>query len=332
MLDPSGAAIAGAQVTLENAVAGFARITITSAEGGFSFSNVPFHSYQVRSTKEGFAAVDKAVSLRSNVPVEISLRMELSTSQTAITVSADSVNLVDPEETGSHSQMNQRDIERLATGPGSRGLESVLVSFPGFAKNANGAIHPRGAHNQMTFVIDGMPISDQLTGAFANAVDPSVAQTVELYTGNISAEYGGKVGAVANITTRSGSGTGRHFGGSLLVDASQFDSLNQTLQAAGEGKRIGYSVSLSTMKSNRYLDQVSLDNLHNGEFRARIPAAGLAAWIPGHPPPQRDERTIFVSTREPAFAARGRTKPTATPARRLCLHRLGTDSRCQVYG
>ena len=36
---------------------------------------------------------------------------------------------------------------------------------------ANGAIHPRGAHNQMTYVIDGVPFSDQLTGAFANALD-----------------------------------------------------------------------------------------------------------------------------------------------------------------
>ncbi len=47
----------------------------------------------------------------------------------------------------------------------------MLVTFPGFAQNANGAIHPRGAHNQMTFVVDGLPISDQLTGAFANALD-----------------------------------------------------------------------------------------------------------------------------------------------------------------
>ncbi len=39
----------------------------------------------------------------------------------------------------------------------------------------------------MTYVIDGMPISDQLTGAFANAMDTSIVQTIELYTGNIPA-------------------------------------------------------------------------------------------------------------------------------------------------
>ena len=81
----------------------------------------------------------------------------------------------------------------------SRGLESVVVAFPGFAQNANGAIHPRGAHNQMTFVVDDLPISDQLTGAFANALDVAVVQTAELLTSNIPAEFGGKAGALVNV-------------------------------------------------------------------------------------------------------------------------------------
>jgi hypothetical protein len=65
---------------------------------------------------------------------------------------------------------------------GSRGMESLLLSFPGFAANANGAIHPRGAQNQMTYVVDGMAITDQLTGSFATSIDPSIVQTVELFT------------------------------------------------------------------------------------------------------------------------------------------------------
>lgn len=83
----------------------------------------------------------------------------------------------------------------------SRGLEAVLVASPGFAQNANGAIHPRGAHNQMTFVVDGLPISDQLTGAFANALDVGVVQTAELMTGNVPAEFGSKVPGVAVLNT-----------------------------------------------------------------------------------------------------------------------------------
>ncbi|MBI4877208.1 MAG: TonB-dependent receptor [Acidobacteria bacterium] len=262
--DPSGASVGGARVTLSNPVAGFHRELTTPSDGAFSFTNVPYHTYELMAEKDGFAVSRQAFSLRSNIPQRITVRLTLEQTRTEITVTAESRSLVDPEETGTHAQMNQYDIDRLASGAGARGLESVLVGFPGFAKNANGAIHPRGAHNQMTYVIDGMPISDQLTGAFANAVDPAIAQTVELFTGNISAEYGGKVGAVANVTTRSGLGTGKTFSGNTYLDAARFDTFTQVTQVAGERGRFGYSAAINTSKSNRYLDQVSLDNLHNG--------------------------------------------------------------------
>ena len=67
--------------------------------------------------------------------------------------------LVDPEGTGTRTELNATVMNQLPVAPTSRGLESVLLTFPGFAANANGAIHPRGAHNQMTYVIDGMPVS-----------------------------------------------------------------------------------------------------------------------------------------------------------------------------
>ena len=98
---------------------------------------------------------------------------------------ATQLNSFDAESTGTRTELNSTATRRLPLAPGTRGLESMLLTFPGFAANANGAIHPRGAHNQMTYVIDGMPVSDQLTGAFANAVDPSIVQTLELFTGNV---------------------------------------------------------------------------------------------------------------------------------------------------
>jgi hypothetical protein len=116
----------------------------------------------------------------------------------------------------------------------------------------------------MTYVIDGMPVSDQLTGAFANAVDPSIVQTIELFTGNVPAEYGSKVSGVAVITTRSGMGMGRKFSGSTQIMAAQFDTAGTVTQFAGGGDKWGYFGSFNALKSNRYLDQVSLDNLHNG--------------------------------------------------------------------
>jgi outer membrane cobalamin receptor len=160
--------------------------------------------------------------------------------------------------------LNAASFARLPQQASGRGIESVLLSFPGFAANANGAIHPRGAHNQMTYVIDGMPISDQLTGAFANAVDPTIVQSIELFTGDIPAEYGNKISGVANITTRTGMGSGRKLFGSTQVYGDTFDTLSQVTQVGGGTSKWGYFASANTLKSNRFLDAVSLDNLQNG--------------------------------------------------------------------
>jgi hypothetical protein len=261
--DPADNIIPGATVVVENELTGFRATTSTDEDGNFRVTNIPYHSYIITVTSQGFTPFRTQVSLRSNVRLDLEVALQLGSVSDSVTVSDRSM-LVDPEETGTHVQMNQSEIENLPLQTANRGLEAVVATFPGFAVNANGAIHARGAHNQMTFVIDGMPISDQLTGAFANAVDPNIVQTVELFTGNIPAEYGNKASAVANITTKSGLGSNRKFTGSTMVSVAQFDTLSQITSFSGESGKLGYSAIVNTMKTNRYLDQVSLDNLHNG--------------------------------------------------------------------
>ena len=263
--DPSGAPVPGAQVVVENTVTKYRREMSSGENGQFAVTNIPFHTYQITVTKPGFAPEVRTLSLRSNVPTNLTVLLQVEQTRESVTVGAsDTAMLVDPEETGTHMQMNQTDIDKMAIGTGNRGLETILVSMPGFAQNANGAIHPRGAHNQMTYVIDGMPINDQLTGAFANAVDPNIVQTVELFTGNVPAEFGNKVSGVASVTTKSSVGLGRKFSGSTTLAAATFDMLSQVTAVAGEFGKLGYSAVVNTMKSNRYLDQVSVDNLQNG--------------------------------------------------------------------
>lgn len=263
--DALGQPIAGAIVRLDNALTGFSRQVVTDANGTFQIGNVPFQSYVAAAVQDGFAPYTQPVSLRTNIPQELKFRLDVASQMTRVEVNAsETTTLVDPEGTSTRTELNAAAMNQLPVAPTSRGLESVLLTFPGFAANANGAIHPRGAHNQMTYVIDGMPVSDQLTGAFANAVDPSIVQTVELFTGNVPAEYGNKVSGVAVITTRSGMGSGRLFSGSTQAMAAGFDTLASVTQFAGGTDRWGYFGSFNALKSNRYLDQVSLDNLHNG--------------------------------------------------------------------
>ena len=176
VLDSAGQPAPAASVRLSNRLSNFEVTVLSSTDGSFRFTNLPFQPYSLGVTKPGFRPYLQQVTLRDAAPRQLEVRLDLAASQQSVTVSDSASTLVDPEQTGSYAQMNQREIERLPLQVGNRGLEAVLATFPGFAQNANGAIHPRGAHNQMTFVIDGMPVSDQLTGAFANAVDPNIVQ------------------------------------------------------------------------------------------------------------------------------------------------------------
>lgn len=262
--DPGQSAVPGTMVTIENAVTGLKREAVTGEAGEARFSNLPFQNYEVILFREGFAVERRTVNLRSNVPVSLEVALRLADEVMQIDVTGSLDTLIDPDATGTRTEINAASFEKSPNPPGARGLEGVLLSMPGFAANANGAIHPRGAHNQMTFVVDGMPISDQLTGAFANAVDPSIVESLDLYTGNVPAEFGNKVSGVAVVTTRTGLNSSRLFQGSHQVSLAQFDTMASQTQFTGGSGKIGYFASFNAMKSNRFLDSVSLDNLHNG--------------------------------------------------------------------
>jgi hypothetical protein len=267
VFDPLGAALPAAAITLTNPLTGFEQTTTAREDASFQIANIPPQTYRLAVSFPGFEPDVRDVNLRTNVPVALDITLRVATQQDTVVVSAEAGSLVDSTLTGTRSALSLGIIERMPTATGSRGLESVLVSFPGFAQNANGAIHPRGAHNQMTFVVDGLPISDQLTGAFANALDTGIVQNVELMTGNIPAEFGSKVSGVAVVTTRSGLGSPRAMTGDISVRAGQFETVQTAAQAGGQRGSLGYFGTVTAMRTQRFLDQVSLDNLHNaGSF------------------------------------------------------------------
>ena len=285
VVDPLRAGIPGAQVRLLHSLSGFERRSVTDGHGRFKLTNVPFQGYELHVDRAGFRSQSRLVELRSNLPVSMEIALDISAQVESMVIESSGRRaLLDTASTGTKTQLSRAIIEKLPVPPSARGLEAVILGFPGFAANANGSIHPRGAHNPMTYVIDGMPITDQFSGQFATSVDPSVVQSLDLYTGNIPPEYGVKVSGVANITTRSGfDGGGRAFG-QAEVGGGGFDTLTQSAQVGGAYGKLGWFGSGSSIKSNRFLDSPSFDNLHNGGNAQR--GSFRLDW-------QRSERDVF---------------------------------------
>lgn len=266
--DEHGAIMPGVTVALRHAASGLERVTTTNHEGYYELANLPAGAHDLTFELSGFSRQHRRVEATTAVPIDVDLRMTVAPLADTVRVSP-VAPIVDTTSAGTRHAVSVTRIERMPVAVSSRGLEAVLVSFPGFSQNANGAIHPRGAHNQMTFVIDGFPISDQLTGAFANSLDVAVVQTAELLTGNIPAEFGSKVSGVAVLNSRSGFGTGRGFTGSASGSLGGFGTRHGSAQLGGERDRFGYFGSATAMRTDRFLDQVSLDNLHNSGHFAR---------------------------------------------------------------
>ena len=93
---------ARALVRLENVLTGFSRQVTTEDDGSFQIANIPLQTYVIT----GVARTDsrhfsQPISLRTNVPQEIKIRLELATQLTRVEVTAtDIAALVDPEGTG----------------------------------------------------------------------------------------------------------------------------------------------------------------------------------------------------------------------------------------
>lgn len=264
--DQQGGTVPGASVTLRQSSSGLVRVTTTSETGSFEIANIPLGAHDLTFELQGFSPQHRRVVASTAAPIDLQVSLSVAALSDTIRVFP-LTPAVDTTSAGTRHAVSVTTIERMPVAVSSRGLESVLVTFPGFAQNANGAIHARGAHNQMTFVIDGLPISDQLTGAFANSLDVGVVQTAELLTGHIPAEFGSKVSGVAILNSRSGLGTARRLAGSVSGAVGGFGTSQVSTQGGGEYGRVGYFGSTTAMRTDRFLDQVSLDNLHNsGQF------------------------------------------------------------------
>ena len=265
VIAPDGSWIEGARVSLSNPRTGFEKPLLPRGPGEYILADIPLQDYRLAVEASGFRSGLREVSLRTGIPVSVEIRLALEIAQQRVDVSAMATpQLVDTTATGTRAALSLESLRNIPVAPTGRGLETYLLSFPGFAANANGAIHPRGAHNQMTFLVDGMPINDQLTGAFATALDPGIVDNLELFTGDIPAEFGAKVSGVAVVSTRSGLNSGRRSFGSVELMGGGFDTLQTSAQAGGNAGAFAYYGGFSTTKTHRFLDAVSLDNQHNG--------------------------------------------------------------------
>jgi outer membrane receptor protein involved in Fe transport len=259
--DPSGALVRDAKVTLTQPLTGYTQSVHTDQQGSFRLVNVPFNTYKVQAEAAGFQPAAQSIDLESTVPAMLELSLALAETTAAVTVTTDNAAMVEQDRTSSDTDLNQTILDRPVGAAPSRAIESMVASAPGFVTDDNGRMHPRGSESQVQYVVDGVPVTDNLSAIFSTSLDARTLRTVEVLTGGIPAEFGDKLAGVINVNTRSGLEGPTHAG--LSFSGGSFSSGEIAADFATHTKKFGFLTNLSTTTSQRFLDPPTLDNFHN---------------------------------------------------------------------
>ena len=260
--DPSGAVIRGAIVEIENVVTGFRQSTSTDERGAFRFSNVPPNPYHVHVSASGFKAVHQDLTVRSSVPVDLRIPLEIGAIDIVVDVEAGAGSMVE-NIPSTHTDVAKSLLEKLpVTSPGSGLSDAVVMTSPGVAADSNGFFHPLGDHAQTTVAVDGQPVSDQQSKAFSTQIPVNALQSMEVMTGAVPAEFGDKTSLVVNAITRSGLGQHKPTG-SFASRYGSFGTAGALADFSVGGDNVGNFTAFNFERSGRFLDSPEFVPLHD---------------------------------------------------------------------
>ena len=259
--DPSGAVVPNATVTLDNARSGLLRALKTDATGQFVFSNVPFNSYRISISANGFVHLSREFELRSVVGTSLNLVLQVAGASQTVTVEA-SGDLIETDPTF-HSDVDRDLFIKVPLESASSTLSSlVTLSTPGVAADSNGLFHGLGDHASNSFSVDGQSITDQQSKVFSNQIPANSIQSIEVISGAPPAEYGGKTSLVIVATTRSGQGVTKPTG-SISSSYGSFGSASAGFDLAYGGKKWGNFIEVDGLNTGRFLDPPEFSVFHD---------------------------------------------------------------------
>lgn len=319
VIDPNGAAIAGATVKITNTQTGVSRDTVSQDDGSFRLDAVDPGTYSVEISATGFkTATRPSVVVSAAQTVDVSSPLEIGNPSEVVTISSDNLIELQTADGTRVNTLNTREITELPvvglnpvnlvfTLPGvvdPGGLASGFVQGTEFSVNG---LRPR-ANNQL---IDGLENNDNsITG---QSYQPGVRDgysEVTILGSNFSAEYGRAGGAVVNVITKSGT---NEFHGSAydIIQNSVFAALTPGQKAIEEltetpkfnENTFGFSVG-GPIKKNKlfffYTFQRDLYRAGGVSSVAITPsAAGIAqirALVPAGQNPTLDQYLAIAST------------------------------------
>src|SRR5436309_5257353 len=216
VLDPSSAVIQNAHVAARQTDTGLALSTLTDRDGRFRFPYLKVGRYEISVRCARFADISRTVTLTIGSAFALSLRMQLASGSTDITVHDEAAGLetARAQVAGTVSQneikqlpLNGRNFLDLAllipgvssTNTGSNQLFAETSAVPGQGISINSQ---RNFSN--SFIVDGLSNNDDAAGLTGALYGVDVVNEFQVVTSGAQAEFGRALGGYVNAVTKSG--------------------------------------------------------------------------------------------------------------------------------
>ena len=203
VMDDKGEVLPGVSVTAKGPRLVGTATAVTNAQGAFRLFALPPGTYEIEFTLAGFQPLvrkDIIVGAEQTITVDITLSPSAIAEQ--VTVIGQSP-LIDVKSTTRGAAMNRQVFTLL---PKGRNFDSLLVTVPGVQSepylagtSVDGA---SGAENM--WYVDGISTTNLINGTSGQGVNYDFVEEVNFKSSGYNAEYGGSLGGVVNVLTRSG--------------------------------------------------------------------------------------------------------------------------------
>src|ERR1017187_503032 len=208
VLDPTGAAVAGAKVTVTNQGTGLSVSSTTNSSGNYTVKEMPIGTYKVTAEASGFKTTsDNNIVLNAGVIAHVDFKLTIGKATevievtgAAVTVQTDDAKLYNTVSSTeiSNTVLSGRDIFDLMTiSPGA-----VSVTGTDF-ENGHGTVVNGLREDFNGFLINGVSNKGLSGGEESTPISDTVEEFQQLGL-NMSAQYGNSAGSTVNLVTKSG--------------------------------------------------------------------------------------------------------------------------------
>ena len=232
--DKTGAEVNNGKVTIQELATGSTHVANTNESGNYTFPNLPPGAYSVTAEAQGFKKETRSsVDVIVNTATRVDLALEPGSASETVTVT-DVPPILQTDRADVSTKFEARHIEDMPLSV-NRNFQGMLNLVPGTTPATFQHSQFFNAQSSLQTEVNGIPRmgnsyqiegidDDERTGLLQIMIPPADSiQTVDISTNNFEAELGRAIGAVTNVTLKSG-GNAFHGSATEYLQNSAFDA------------------------------------------------------------------------------------------------------------